>query len=202
MRSKETAEKLKEHIEVVGEKIGLKTSVVITDGTQPVGNGIGPVLEAIEVLHILRGDTKAPVDLKERALLLAGRLLIFSGKVAEGNGNETARELLESGKVYKKFMAICKAQGRFTESKIAAYSDKVRSENKDTLVRIDDRKIAKLAKLSGAPEFKAAGILLNVHLGETLKKGHLLYTVYAEAEGELIYAMDYLKAHKDVMTII
>ena len=202
VRNKETAELLKVHIEVVGKKIGLKTSVIITDGTQPVGNGIGPVLEAIDVLHILRGDTKAPVDLKERALLLAGKLLELSGKVTEGNGNETARKLLESGKAYKKFMAICKAQGRFTEPKIAAYSHEVRSENQGTLVRIDNRKIAKLAKLSGAPEFKAAGILLNVHLGGTIKKGHLLYTVYAEAEGELTYAMDYLKAHKDVMTII
>ncbi|HKK12969.1 MAG TPA: thymidine phosphorylase family protein [Flavobacteriaceae bacterium] len=202
VRSRKGAELLKSHIEVVSKDVGLNTKVVITDGAQPVGNGIGPVLEAMDVLAVLRRESKAPIDLKERALLLAGALLELSGKVAKGDGIKVANELLESGKALNKFMAICKAQGRFTEPVMAKHYHKVHSEKKGTLIRIDNRKIAKLAKLSGAPEFKASGIRLNVHLGNTIKKGQLLYTIYAEAEGELKYALNYLKAHKNIMTIL
>ncbi len=202
VRSRKAAELLKTHFEVIGKDIGLIIKVVITDGIQPVGKGIGPVLEAMDVLSILRREAKAPNDLEERALLLAGELLELSGKVVKGNGIKIATELLESGKAFKKFKAICKAQGRFTEPVIAKYSHKILSENKGTLIRIDNRKIAKLAKLSGAPEYKSSGILLNVHLGDTIKKGQLLYTIYAEAESELKYALNYLKMHKDIMTIL
>ena len=184
VRSKKVAEMLKSHIEVVSKEIGLKTNVVITDGSQPVGFGIGPVLEAMDVLSVLRREPNAPSDLKERALLLAGAILELSGKVTNGKGIATATQLLESGKAFNKFKAICMAQGRFTEPAIAKYSHQVHSENDGTLIRIDNRKIAKLAKLSGAPEFKSSGIKLNVHLGNTIKKRQLLYTIYAEAPGD------------------
>lgn len=202
VRNTETARLLKSYIETVGKEIGLITKVVFTDGAQPVGNGIGPVLEAIDILKILRNETDAPADLKERVLLLAGELLELSKKVTKGHGIKTATELLEMGKAYKKFKSICKAQGKFIEPVLAKFSHEVYSENQGTLIRIDNRKIAKLAKLSGAPEYKASGILLNVHLGNTIKKGQLLYIIYAEAEGELKYALNYLKIHKDIMTIL
>ena len=202
VRSSKVADQLKSHIEIVSKEIGLKTTVVITDGKQPVGFGIGPVLEAIDVLSILRREPNAPIDLKERALLLSGALLELSEKVKVGEGVKTATELLDSGKAFTKFKSICLAQGRFTEPVIAKYSHQVLSDNEGTLIRIDNRKLAKLAKLSGAPEFKSSGIRLNVHLGNTIKKGQVLYTIYAEAEGELKYALNYLKIHKDIMTII
>lgn len=202
VRNSTTANLLKKHIEFVGKEIGLETSVVITDGTQPVGNGIGPVLEAIDVLKILRNDADGPIDLKERAVLLAGALLELSGKVAKGTGIKTANELLESGKAFIKFKAICKAQGRYTEPVIAKYSHELHSDTEGTLIRINNREIAKLAKLSGAPEYKGSGIQLNVHLGNTIKKGQLLYTIYSGAQGELKYALDYQKMHKDIMTIL
>jgi len=202
VRSRKDAESLKSHIEIVGKEVGLIIKVVITDGSQPIGKGIGPALEAIDILKILRNESDAPMDLKQRSLLLAGTLLELSGKIAKGAGIKTAEDLLVSGKAYTKFKAICMAQGGFTEPKIGLYSHEVLSENKGTLIRIDNRKIAKLAKLSGAPEYKASGIQLNVHLGNTIKKGQLLYTIYAEAKSELKYALDYLKIHKDIMTIL
>ncbi|MGA8854274.1 MAG: thymidine phosphorylase family protein [Christiangramia sp.] len=202
VQSRKKAELIKSHIKIVGKEIGLTTEVLITDGSQPIGKGIGPVLEAIDVLKILRNEPDASEDLKERSILLAGTLLELSGKVVPGNGIKTAIDLLDSGKAYKKFKAICIAQGRFTEPKIAPFCHEVHSENKGTLIRIDNRKIAKLAKLSGAPENKASGILLNVHLGDTVEKGQLLYTIYAEAKGELKYALNYLKVHKDIMTVL
>lgn len=201
VRSMEMAQKLKNHMETVGNALGLNVKVVITDGTQPVGKGIGPTLEAIDILKVLKNEADAPNDLMERALLLAGELLELSGKVGIGKGTETAKEVLKSGKAYEKFLAICKAQGRFSEPVLAPYKIEIKAEKSGVLQRIDNRKIAKLAKLSGAPKSKAAGILLNTHLGDKIEENQLLYTIYAESKGELNYALEYKNTHNDILSI-
>ncbi len=202
VRSMEMAQKLQNHMETVGNSVGLNVKVVITDGSQPVGNGIGPTLEAMDILKVLKNEERAPIDLKERVVLLAGELLELSGKVASGAGRQTALQLLESGKAYEKFLAICKAQGRFTRPVLAPYKTEISAETSGILKRIDNRKIAKLAKLSGAPQSKSAGILLNVHLNDSVEKDQLLYTLYAESQGELHYALEYKNNHNDIITII
>mgnify|MGYP003708139315 CR=1 FL=1 len=78
----------------------------------------------------------------------------------------------------------------------------IKAEKSGVLQRIDNRKIAKLAKLSGAPQSKSAGILLNVHLGKPIEENQLLYTIYAESKGELNYALEYKNNHNDILTII
>jgi len=201
VRSTEMAQKLKSHMETVGNTVGLTVKVIITDGTQPVGRGIGPTLEAIDILSVLKNEENAPKDLKERALLLAGEILELSGKAELGTGSQIAKHLLESGKAYEKFIAICKAQGRFSKPVLAPYKIKIKAEKSGVLKRIDNRKIAKLAKLSGAPQSKSAGILLNVHLGENIDQDQLLYTLFAESQGELNYALEYKNSHKDILTI-
>ncbi|MGC1516415.1 thymidine phosphorylase family protein [Maribacter sp. Hel_I_7] len=201
VRSEEAAQKLKEHMEAVGDAVGLKIKVVITDGSQPVGKGIGPNLEAVDVLLVLQNKEDAPQDLKERALLLAGELLELSEKVETGKGFETAKELLESGKAYQKFEAICKAQGRFSKTYVAPYQFEMHAPRRGTVKKINNRKIAKLAKLSGAPQSKLAGISMNVRLGDAIDKGELLYKLHAETTGELNYALEYYENHDDIIEI-
>ena len=201
VRSTEMAQKLKNHMETVGNAVGLNVKVVITDGTQPVGRGIGPTLEAIDILKVLQNEPDAPNDLMDRALLLSGEILELSRKVEKGKGTKTAKEVLKSGQAYKKFLAICKAQGRFSEPVLAPYKIEIRAETSGILKRIDNRKIAKLAKLSGAPQSKSAGILMNVHLDEKIEENQLLYTIYAESKGELNYALEYKNYHNNILTI-
>ncbi|MDO1499326.1 thymidine phosphorylase family protein [Winogradskyella maritima] len=201
VRSEEAAQKLKEHMEAVGNAVGLKIKVVITDGSQPVGRGIGPNLEAVDVLSVLQNKRDAPQDLKERALLLAGHLLELSEKVETGKGLDTAKELLENGKAYQKFEAICKAQGRFSKTYVAPYQFEMHAPKRGKVKKINNRKIAKLAKLSGAPQSKSAGISMNVRLGDEIEKGELLYILHAETNGELNYALEYYENHDDIITI-
>ncbi|EAR16195.1 thymidine phosphorylase family protein [Robiginitalea biformata] len=201
VRSEEAVQKLKEHMEAVGNAVGLKIKVVITDGSQPVGRGIGPNLEAVDVLSVLQNKRDAPQDLKERGLLLAGHLLELSEKVETGKGLDTAKELLESGKAYQKFEAICKAQGRFSKTYVAPYQFEMHAPKRGKVKKINNRKIAKLAKLSGAPQSKLAGISMNVRLGDEIEKGGLLYILHAETNGELNYALEYYENHDDIITI-
>lgn len=202
IRSLKTAETLKDRLEKVAATVGLRLKVVLTDGTQPVGRGIGPALEAMDVLAVLKNETSAPQDLKERAMLLAADLLELAGKVPNGQGVVVAKEVLETGKAFEKFKAICFAQGGFTMPTFAAFSYQVKAEKAGTVNKIDNRRLAKVAKLAGAPDDPAAGVLFAAPLGKNVVVDEVLYTIFAESEGELSYALDYIANEKDIINII
>jgi thymidine phosphorylase len=85
--------------------------VVITDGRQPIGNGVGPVLEARDVMQVLQNDPRAPIDLRQKALRLAGRLIECDPDVRGGDGFAIARDILDSGRALSRMNAIIEAQG-------------------------------------------------------------------------------------------
>ncbi len=201
IRTNEEALKLQYYFKAVSEVLHIHVEVVITDGTQPVGKGIGPSLEAMDVLAILKNDPKAPTDLKERALILSATLLKLSGKYAAGTELSVAKTILESGKAYKKFMAICLAQGSFKEPIFAKYTYNVLSDTAGIVKSIDNRQLARIAKLAGAPGSISAGVLYNAPLGIEIKPGDLLFTIYAESQGELDYAKEYLNSLTSLIII-
>ena len=171
LRSIEAANHLKMLMEKVAHAIGLKLKVVVTDGSQPVGIGIGPSLEAMDILAVLRNEPDAPSDLRDRSLLLAGELLELAGYAENGKGNEIATKVLQSGKAYKKFLAICKAQGGFTEPHFAKYKREIKANKNGTVTVINNRKLSRVAKLAGAPDHTSAGLRFFAHIGNKIKKG-------------------------------
>lgn len=201
VRSQEEALRLTYYFNAVSEAIGIKTKIIITDGTQPVGRGIGPGLEAMDVLAVLKNATDAPADLKERAILLSAELLKMSGTYADGTETLIARSILESGEAYKKFIAICNAQGGFKEPKHAKFNYDVFSLETGKVQFIDNRKLARIAKLAGAPISPSAGVLFFAPIGKEIKKGDLLFRIYSESFGELEYAKEYLNCLKDLIVI-
>jgi len=201
IRSIEAANHLKVLMEKTGSAIGLKIKVVVTDGAQPVGRGIGPSLEAMDILSVLRNEPGAPTDLKSRAVLLAGELLELAGVTESGKGNEMATKALVSGQAYKKFTAICKMQGGFKEPSFAAFKHNVLADKKGIVKAIDNRNLARLAKLAGAPEHAAAGVLFLSPIGKKINAGDTLYTLFTETEGELEYALEYQQKEKNIITI-
>jgi thymidine phosphorylase len=201
IRSKEQALKLQYYFKAVAEVIGLHVEVIISNGEQPVGRGVGPSLEAIDVLSVLRNEENAPQDLKQRAVQLAGALIDISGKYEKGTGNSIALKLLESGEALHKFMAICEAQGGFKEPVVAKYKHNVISLQNGTVKFIDSRKLARLAKLAGAPKSAGAGIQFLSPLGKKIKKGDILFVVYTDSVGELEYVREYLTNANHFITI-
>ena len=185
----------------VGQAIGLNIHIVETDGTQPIGRGIGPVLEARDVLSVLRNEQDAPQDLRDRALFLTGKILESCGGIPMGKGTSEAQKILEDGRALKKFEDICKAQGGFREPTLALYKHVITSIQKGVIVSIDNRLISRIAKLAGAPDSPAAGIDLHVSLKEIVEKGQPLFTIYAESPGELNYALHYFHSHQLVILI-
>lgn len=201
VRSAEAAATLSRRLEAVGSAIGLRVRCVQTDGSQPVGRGIGPALEAHDVLAVLRGDAAAPADLRERALALAGELLEMVQKAPKGAGAATAAAVLDDGRALRKFEAICEAQGGSREPGTAPIVRQVLSPSRGNVLAIDNRRIARFAKLAGAPASRTAGLRMHVALGDPVEQGQPLFEIHAESVGEIEYALRYIETNLDAVAV-
>ena len=201
VRSAGAAEALGIRLSSVGKALGLNLALHISDGVAPVGRGMGPALEAHDVLAVLRRAPDAPGDLRARALDLAGHLLDLAPHAVAGRGRDRAQALLDSGAAEAKFMAICAAQGGFHEPGTAAQRIEILARHAGELTAVDNRRIARIAKLAGAPRQKSAGIRLLVRIGDWVDKGQPLYELHAETPGELAYALAYAESQTGVLTL-
>ncbi|MDG6773833.1 thymidine phosphorylase family protein [Thiomicrorhabdus sp. ZW0627] len=191
IRSHGTAMKLRKLFEFVGDNMGLQLEVMITDGRQPVGRGVGPVLEARDVVQVLENDPGAPQELREKALQLAGRIIEFDPDVRGGRGYAIARDILDSGRALEKFHAIVEAQGkRKRPIPLGELTLEVKADKAGQVTAINNFQIARIASLAGAPKDKGAGIDLHKKLGDTVEKGELLYTIYAEHQSDLNFTKE------------
>ncbi len=201
VRSVEAADALEARLLTTARALDLTLSVLRTDGRQPVGYGIGPALEARDVLSVLRGDAQAPPDLRERALDVAAALLDIAPGATPGQGMATARTLLDSGVALRKFLAICEAQGGFSEPVLFAHAQPVLAARSGEVREVNNRRLANIAKLAGAPGSAGAGIDCRLRLGDTIQAGEPLFHVHAQTPGELEYALEYAAAHPDIFVI-
>jgi thymidine phosphorylase len=189
VRHMREAQRLRKLFEYVATQLGLHVQVVITDGRQPVGNGIGPVLEARDVMQVLQGDPRAPSDLRQKALRLAGRVLEFDPDVRGGDGFPIARDILDSGRALAKMTAIVDAQGRREDwLRLGRLAFEVRSPATGYVTGIDNLLLARAARLAGAPMAKGAGVDLFKKLGDRVQKGEPLYRVYSEFSADRDFA--------------
>lgn len=202
VRSDEAAAALSRHLMDVAEAFGIVVEVVASDGSQPVGRGIGPALEAVDVLAVLQGAPGAPADLRTRAVALAGRLLEMTGTAPRGAGVAAAAQALTEGIAWAKFQRICEAQGGLRQPPVAPHHHPVLADRAGRVSRIDNRRLARVAKLAGAPDAKAAGLELHTRLGAAIDRGGPLFTVHAETPGELAYALEFVSANRDVVEVV
>ena len=197
----ERGNELAKHFLRVGEKLGMKIEALLTDGAEPVGNGVGPGLECIDVLELLGG--KGPDDLRHKSLIMSGKLLELAGKAPLGKGYKIAEELVSSGKALKKFREIIELQGgnpnvKTSDIEIGSYTHTVSSDVGGGIFHIDNKVIGKIARIAGAPRDKGAGVLLHRIRGDRVEIGDKLFTIYAASEAKLDFA---LKALKDLEPI-
>jgi thymidine phosphorylase len=201
VRSDAAAHSLSRRLSATAIAMGLQLAVLRTDGRQPVGVGIGPALEARDVLAVLRREPGAPTDLRERALAIAGALLEVAPGSTSGQGVTLATRVLDSGEAWRKFLAICEAQGGFTEPRVAAYQADVFAAHAGHVQAIDNRQLARVAKLAGAPSAALAGLTCSLRVGDRVAVGQPLFTVHAQSPGELDYVLAYAHLHPDILTL-
>jgi AMP phosphorylase len=185
---------------MVAKKFKIKMKVVYTKGDQPIGNGIGPVLEMIDIVNVLQGD--GPEDLKEKSIFLAANLMDLCGMK---NSLKNAREILDSGKAYEKFKEIINAQNgkkdfdkRIKKLKLARFSKTFIAQSDKQIKYIGNKKINLLCRILGAPQTKTAGVYLYRGLGN-VEKGDKIITLYSESEDKLKDALKYFEEFEPIV---
>ncbi len=182
---------LRKLFEFVGDRLNIHLEVMITDGRQPIGRGIGPVLEARDIMQVLQNDPDAPSDLRQKSLQLAGRIIEFDPDVRGGQGYAIARDILESGRANAKMNALIQAQGAKTiDLRPGSLCHEVFAGCDGIVTSIDNFQMAKIARLAGAPIMKKAGVDLLKKMGNPVKKGDVLYRIYAEFPADFKFAQD------------
>lgn len=235
IQSMQKAKMLKRRFESVGKLLDMDVLVLITDGREPIGNGIGPALEARDILLTLAGSPKGSSQLYEKAVSLAGSFFAYldeEGVSSKGHvkkGEAYARDLIDSGRAYEKFLKILQSQGfqktfgvsfkkvfgsrksnyaktavvdaeRLSELiTVGKYSEDVVADKSGTITAVNNKEISRIAKLLGAPFDKESGVYLHVHYGDFVEKGKPLFTFYSNNKTKLASAKAYAKTEDGVV---
>ncbi len=174
----------KDFIEL-GRRLGITTQCAVTYGEQPVGYTIGPALEAREALEVLMNKKSVP-DVVDKATHIAGMILEMCGK----GDQKTAMDILKSGDAEKKLREIISDQGGNEKIKpedieVGGYGFDVHADDNGLVLWINNHALVDIARAAGAPKDKGAGIELYKKVGDGVKKGEKLFTVFAEKSRKL-----------------
>ncbi len=187
------ANHLKKMFILLGNKLRMKTKVILTNGNGPIGRGIGPALEARDVLWVLQNNERAPSDLKEKSIRLAGMILETAGIK---NGLKTAQSLLESGEAWQKMRQIITAQGERPKAKPGRFVIEIKSQKTGKVQQISNLAIERIARAAGAPDNKGAGLYLYKRTGDAVKKGEPLYAIHTESAIKMNFAWEVAKQNQ------
>lgn len=191
VRHMRQAQRLRKLFEFVGDRLGIHLEVIITDGRQPVGRGIGPVLEARDVMQVLQNSPQAPDDLRQKSLRLAGRVLEFDPDVRGGKGYAIARDIMDSGRALDMMNTIIEAQGLQAQTfELGQLTYELSSPADGVVVNIDNYQLSRIARFAGAPIDKGAGVDLIKKLGDSVSKGEPLYRIFAEYPADFNFAVE------------
>ena len=190
----------------IGTDAGRKTVACITEMGQPLGKAVGNSLEVIEAIETLKGN--GPVDITELSLKLSGIMVYLGGKAeSPEKGFEMTKDALDSGRGLKMLREFIKAQGG-DEKVVDDYSlfgnavNKVEiTADKDGYVsEIAARKIGIASQHTGAGRATkddvidlSAGIILSKKVGDEVKKGEVLATLYSNDIKKLNDGMEIAK---------
>lgn len=195
VRNQDQAERLKGKITTAANSLGLRVETLFSDGSQPIGFGIGPALEAFDILAILNQDCSRPLDLEQKSVQMAASILEMAGSCRIGEGWALAQNCLQSGQAKKQFERICEAQGGMRTPPKSRLQHPVCATNAGIVSYIHTHLIAVLAKLAGAPAIKSAGLVMHVNLGDSVELDQPLYTLHTHSQGALDYALNFLLQH-------
>lgn len=195
--TKSQALKLKKKFEFLGKHFKKNLRVVLTKGDEPMGSGVGPALELIDVIKVLNPKEQGPKDLEKKSVYLAAQLLEMTGKAKKSQGEKMAKEILFSGKAFEKFKEIIKAQKgdvkKLFEIKPAKFHKNLFAQKSGKIIEIHNKKINTLARVAGCPVSKFSGLYIYHDLNTKVKKGEKILTIYSDSFSRLREAIKFYK---------
>lgn len=185
------AENLAELMIDIGRNAGRKMVAVISDMSQPLGWTIGNALEVEEAVQVLKGG--GPEDLRQLCLELAGEMIWIGGRAESfEEGKKTARQVLSDGRALEKFREMVRHQGgddRIIEEPermgSSRYSRDVFAGRTGFIAEMATQEIGRASQHLGAGRLRkedeidfTAGIRMHVRIGNFVKEGDVLATLY------------------------
>ncbi|MDD4289712.1 MAG: thymidine phosphorylase [Patescibacteria group bacterium] len=197
---------IKQKFEYLAKRFKVKIDVVIVPVRDPIGKGIGPALEARDVLRVLQQKENRPGDLESEGIKMAGRVLELCKKAKNGQGQGLAWKQLQSGEAWKKMQEIIKAQGGKAEIDseditIGAIKNYINASKDGKIILVNQKAINDICRTLGAPNDKFAGIYLNKEFGNKVKKGERLFTLYAQNKERMDLALNAIKKGLEVFKV-
>lgn len=205
---KEDAESLARKFKYLANRFDIKLETIVSHSHEPAGNGIGPLLEAVDALKVLEQKPDRPLPLEKRSLELAAALLDLCLEGAEApikveakkfsSSLEWATSILVTRKAHAKMLQIIEAQKgdpKITSDKLhpGPNSRAIHSSKAGSIKSVNNNNITIIAKVLGAPQDHKAGLFLHKRIGDKVEKREVLCGMYSETEHRLNEAVDSLE---------
>jgi len=185
----------------VSKKFGKKAIAVLTDMNEPLGFKIGNWLEVEECLEVMQG--KVVKDLIKVNNVLAGAMLLVGSKAKNlDDGERQANDILESGKVFAKFLQMTEYHSGNIDY-VKDYKNLKRAQFRKNIIAAETGYINKMdaygfglasielgcgrRKIEDKIDY-LAGIILNYKRGDKINKGETICELYSEKESNFIQA--------------
>jgi pyrimidine-nucleoside phosphorylase len=192
MKDLDSARELSEIMVGIGSAAGRETIAMITDMSQPLGNAVGNSLEVQEAIDVLSG--RGPADIRELSEQVAGAMIYLGGRVKTfEEGAYMARQALQSGAALEKFRTLITTQGGeasvvndYDLIPASRYKAELTCSRSGYVQEIDAQQIGIASQRAGAGRATkedsidpGAGILLSKKVGDKVRPGDVLATVFA-----------------------
>jgi pyrimidine-nucleoside phosphorylase len=212
MKTLEDAKQLARAMVNIGQALGRDTRAMLTDMDQPLGFAIGNRIEVIEAANTLQ--MKGPKDLLTLSVKASAMMLLQAKKVSSlKEGESKAMDVITSGKAYQKFLDFIKAQGGDFSSLLNPSFLKTKTtlsilaHQEGYVGHINALALGQIASLLGAGRLTKddaidfnAGILLNKKIGDQVKQGDLLATIFTNQPPNKDHVRDVLSSFTIVKT--
>ena len=185
LSNREDAKKLSELMIKIGEVYHREVRTIISDMNTPLGYKVGNSLEVIEAIEVLRRKS-VNSNLVDVCVELATEMVSMGKNISKKEALELVNTVLDDGSAYKKFVELVNAQGGdLTKVSVSKKVKRIKSTSNGVIKKIDALELGKLSVALGAgrksKEDKidyTVGIKLHKHIGDEVKKGEVLATLY------------------------
>ncbi|MFC6260238.1 pyrimidine-nucleoside phosphorylase [Levilactobacillus fujinensis] len=195
MKTLDDSRELAKALVGIGKGVGMDCMAIISDMNQPLGNAIGNALEIKESIDLLKGE--APADITDLVLTLGSHMVVMSGKAKTlDEARAMCEKTIADGSALKKFGDMVEAQGGdrsvIDHPEImpqAKYKIPLPAKANGVVSKVEADEMGIASMLLGGGRQKAddkldyaVGIMMNKKVGDTVKEGDTLLTIYSNRE--------------------
>lgn len=192
LQKKSDANKLSDLMKKIGKFYNREVRTIISDMNVPLGHAIGNSIEVMEAIKVLKGE-ETNNNLVDLCIELATEMVSMGKNIDRAVAYDEVVDSIKSGKAYNKFLELVKAQGGKIDSlRLSDDSIEIVATEAGIVKKINALELGKLSVKLGAGRVNKedkidynVGIYLNKLLGDTVKKGDILATIYVNKNVKL-----------------